>query len=294
MKPFKTIDEQLRILENRNLIIDDYDSAKLYLSTLNYYRISGYTLTLRKDDIFYPGVNFSDIIQIYEFDKKLKYLLLYYLEDVEIALRTHLAYILGSQGPDCYKSKDTFASEEHFEQILLELESCKTDNRYEAFIKYHSKNREGKFPIWVLTETLSFGALSRLFCSLNVDIKKEICKTHYGPLRHTYLENWLESLVVLRNICAHHSRLYNRGLPKAFKFSSQTLDLFRSQGYESTEIGKKVFFAIPIISYMIPFPEISNNLISNIENLCEEYPFVNLKHYGFKPNWKDNLRSVRL
>jgi len=65
VKPFKTIEEQIAILENRGLIIDDKEYAKKSLANLNYYRLSAYTLTLRKDDHFYDNVHFSDMMQIY-------------------------------------------------------------------------------------------------------------------------------------------------------------------------------------------------------------------------------------
>ena len=74
VKPFKTIEEQISILEDRGLIIDDEEVAKKFLANLNYYRLSAYTLTLRKDDHFYANVNFSDIMQIYRFDMELRQL----------------------------------------------------------------------------------------------------------------------------------------------------------------------------------------------------------------------------
>ena len=75
-KPFKTIDEQIIILQNKGLEINDVNSAKTALAELNYYRLSGYTLTLRKNDKFYTGTTFDDVMQIYQFDRKLKFLLL--------------------------------------------------------------------------------------------------------------------------------------------------------------------------------------------------------------------------
>ena len=65
VKPFKTIEDQIAILEDRGLIIEDEEYAKKSLANLNYYRLSAYTLTLRKDDHFYDNVHFSDVMQIY-------------------------------------------------------------------------------------------------------------------------------------------------------------------------------------------------------------------------------------
>ena len=67
-KDFKTIDEQLEILRSRGLIIDDENIAKDFLLYNNYYRISGYSLTLRKNNIFSKSASFQNIIDIYNFD----------------------------------------------------------------------------------------------------------------------------------------------------------------------------------------------------------------------------------
>ena len=77
VKEFKTIEEQISILRNRGLIIDDEEKAKNTLSNLNYYRLSAYSLTLRKNNNFNSNVHFSDIIQIYNFDMELRAILMY-------------------------------------------------------------------------------------------------------------------------------------------------------------------------------------------------------------------------
>lgn len=92
VKSFKTIEEQICILENRGLIIDDKELAKAFLSNLNYYRLSAYTLTLRKDNHFYDNVHFSDMMQIYNFDMELRAALMYLLESIEVSMRTYIGY----------------------------------------------------------------------------------------------------------------------------------------------------------------------------------------------------------
>lgn len=94
-KPFKTLDEQLDLLEGRGLLIQDREFAKGILREENYYRLSGYTLTLRKDDKFYKDVRFEDVMQLYCIDKELRIALMAWLEDIEISLRSHIAYELG-------------------------------------------------------------------------------------------------------------------------------------------------------------------------------------------------------
>ena len=96
IKPFKTIEEQITILKDRGLIIDDEEKAKSFLANLNYYRLSAYTLTLRKEDRFYKNVHFSDVMQIYNFDMELRAALMYLLESIEVSMRTYIGYFHGN------------------------------------------------------------------------------------------------------------------------------------------------------------------------------------------------------
>lgn len=95
-KPFLTINEQVDLLKKRKLNISDdqLDEAKNFLLNNNYYRISGYTLTLRKNDEFYPNASFDNIKQIYEFDKRLRHSILSLTEEIEVRLKSILAYIV--------------------------------------------------------------------------------------------------------------------------------------------------------------------------------------------------------
>ena len=91
-KKFKTIDEQLEILKSRGLIIEDESVAKEFLLYNNYYRVSGYSLTLRKNDIFYESTTFQNIIDIYNFDHEFRHIILKYIENIEVKFKSIYAY----------------------------------------------------------------------------------------------------------------------------------------------------------------------------------------------------------
>ena len=74
-KDFKTIDEQIEILRSRGLIIEDETEAKDFLFRNNYYRISGYSLTLRKNDVFAKSATFRNIEDIYHFDHEFRHII---------------------------------------------------------------------------------------------------------------------------------------------------------------------------------------------------------------------------
>lgn len=87
-KNFKTIDEQLEILRSRGLTINDKFQAKDFLLRNNYYRISGYSLTLRKNNIFSKSATFQNIIDIYHFDHVFRHIILQYLEMIEVQMKS--------------------------------------------------------------------------------------------------------------------------------------------------------------------------------------------------------------
>lgn len=79
-KEFKTIEEQINILKERGLKISNETEAADFLKYNNYYRISGYSLTLRNHDVFSKNSEFQNIMDIYNFDYELRHILLKYLE----------------------------------------------------------------------------------------------------------------------------------------------------------------------------------------------------------------------
>lgn len=165
VKPFKTIEEQIAILEDRGLIIEDEEAAKKSLSNLNYYRLSAYTLTLRKNDHFYDNVHFSDVMQIYDFDMELRAALMYLLESIEVSMRTYIGYFHAkSFGAIGYYEEDAFDDVDRFHKFEADYKAAIDEyGNKEVFVKHHNDIYDGKFPIWVLVELLTLGSLSRLF-----------------------------------------------------------------------------------------------------------------------------------
>ena len=122
VKPFKTYDEQISLLKSRGLIISDDDKAREILKRMNYYRLSAYSLTLRKDDVFYPGVSIEDIVALYDFDAKLRSIIFEYSSKVETTLRAYIAYYHAQKyGPLGYLNNQNFDNELNHSKFLSEL-----------------------------------------------------------------------------------------------------------------------------------------------------------------------------
>lgn len=213
LKPPKSFEEQIDLMVSRGLIVADREKAISILKRINYYRLSAYTLTLKnRNNQFKKGVTFQEIYLLYEFDQKLRTLLMPLMETVEIAFRTHIAYFLAIKyGNVAHLDKSIFRNEEQFRKFLEDL-SKEISISKELFVKHHQQKYSGNFPIWVAIELISFGTLSKIFNNLNNEDANFICKEHYR-IRPYYIRNWLHALSVTRNICAHYGRIYGRHLP---------------------------------------------------------------------------------
>jgi len=168
-KPFLSIEEQIELLRSRKFIItaDEYDKAKEFLLNNNYYRISGYTLTLRHDDIFSEGASLDRLIQIYEADRRMRHTMLSIIEVIEVRLKSMLAYFhCEKYGPTGYldinnfycvhKNKINIKVVDNYLYITRKAASQKnamTDS--EPFIKHHKEKKNDILPFWVYVEILT-------------------------------------------------------------------------------------------------------------------------------------------
>ncbi|MCA1320352.1 Abi family protein [Bacillus tianshenii] len=287
MKQPTTIDEQMELFRSRNLQINNSEYTENILKNINYYRLTAYALTLKdplNKDKYIEGTTFNKIIALYEFDRKLRLLLLGVLEKIEIAFRTHISYeIAHTCGPLGYKDKENFNNEKFHKEFLEEMEKLIGKSRKgEIFIEHHFKNYEGNIPIWVAIEVTSFGLISKLFRNINDDLKKLICKKYYD-IPYVYIVSWMQTLANVRNICAHYGRLYNKKLtfkPRMFKEDKKNID------------SQKLFAAIHIIQRLLIKSE-GQQFVQDLESLVKEYSEdINYLHIGFPQDWKEILLKV--
>lgn len=231
IKPWKSIDEQLEILRSRGLQIDDGERAKRYLRRLGYYRLSGYwypfrqfrkiternAADLRSDD-FIEGTQFNDLIALYVFDKKLRLLALDALERIEMALRVDIAHLLGERDARAHENPNRFhgnfgkkinpKSGKTGHQIWLEKYQQQVRRARRTPLVDHHMGKYGSLPIWVAIEVWDFGMLSTLYEGMKYDDKKRIAMK-YGLTDGNTFAKYLRSLNFIRNVSAHHARLWN-------------------------------------------------------------------------------------
>ena len=209
IKKSTTHSEQLEILRERGCDIDDDAAAISFLRRVSYYRFSGYLAAYKNDDgTFADGLSFDQVAAIYDFDADLRGLIMKAVSEVEVTAKSVVAYYHAHRyGALGYLDASNFGGRHNHERFTEHFESAIRNNKNTLFVRHHIKTYAGKFPIWVATELFTMGMTSLFFADLNKDDKKAIANEYNTD--YTYLESWLHSSSVLRNICAHQGRLYN-------------------------------------------------------------------------------------
>lgn len=220
-----SFEQQIAHLQHRGMQFNDIANSIQQLSCINYYRLSGYWYPFREineagevGNQFTPNTHFEAVLALYEFDRKLRSLVLDGIERVEIAVRTQFAFHIGhTYGPLGHTNPTHFHPKFDHATWLSKLRE-ETNRSNDEFVR-HFKNKYIEFPdmpIWMLTEVMSLGGLSLGYKGLRNDKRngvedKYAISSHFG-LHHKQLESWLHALTYVRNVCAHHSRLWNREL----------------------------------------------------------------------------------
>lgn len=229
LKPYRktplTFNQQLALLKQRGMAFNDDSMAISYLSSINYYRLSSYWFPFRVQDNlgqrshqFIDGTHFDEVLRLYEFDRQLRALVLDGLERIEVAIRTQMTYHMAhTYGPFGHTNAKNFHPKFNHSVWLSKLED-ETNRSSDEFLTHYREKYIGfpSIPVWMLTEVMSFGALSHFYAGLHNDQKigkqDKAAVSSIFSLHHKRLGDWLHKLTYVRNVCAHHSRLWNREL----------------------------------------------------------------------------------
>lgn len=237
-KGFKSIEEQIRILESRGVSTDSNTATILrregYYSVINGYKdpfINPRTSRAARDDRYVSGTTFDDIYKLFVFDRSLRELTFRYLIRVEALVKTACAYCFSEshRGVDDYLKPDSYATESEYAKFglknyddnkrkLLNTLSSRVTGSRRDFIS-HYKSVYGAVPLWVLVNDLTFGNVQHLFNLMKPSEQTDVCQhiaiatDKLGSKRHGYFppreaRTTIDYLVKYRNICAHDDRLY--------------------------------------------------------------------------------------
>lgn len=285
-KPPLSFHEQVELLISRGLNVTDLDDAAKILSNINYYRLGTYSWSFIKDHgdhHFAEGIYFEDIVDLYVFDRELRLLVLDAIERFEVALRTQWAYHLAhNKGSHCYLEPDSFNKVKFdFEGFIknLELEFKRTS---ESNILNQRKKYEEQMPaIWITCELISFGWLSRCYDAINSRKLKTNIANNF-KLNEAIFSSFLHHITTVRNICAHHSRLWNRDFTIKMKIPTHgDSQLIKSLNKEASS---QLYNSLVFLEYLMNNINPKHHWKQRLFDLLKKYN-VDIKQMGFPENW---------
>ncbi|MCF7520877.1 Abi family protein [Neisseria sp. ZJ106] len=304
-KPLKTwldFDQQLELLKTRGLHIENENRAKQYLQRIGYYRLSGYFYPFREFNpentfsrlnTFQKGSTFETVLALYIFDKKLRLMALDALERIEMAIRVDVAYTLGKRSSDAHQNSSCLhgnfvrpqsnGSQSKHQKWLEKYEGLVSRARKQDFVR-HNLEKYGCLPIWAACEILDFGALSMLFSGMKYE-DKQIIARKYHVQNHNEMEQWLRSLNFIRNVSAHHSRLWNTNITERANLSAN----FPQDPYWSQLKNDRAFAYFCVMQKMLTVICPHSSWSKRFDALMETFPknpIINLHMFGLPENWQ--------
>lgn len=296
-KPPLSIEAQLERLSSRGVVIQDRDIARHYLAYISYYRFCGYAIEFEGEIVdgekyYRDGTTFEQILDCYVFDRKLRLLIIDAIERIEIAIRTIMINELALKCNDAhwYLDKSLFLPRFRHDDLIQSIkketqykaqDGSIQDKKRERFIRhYYNKYQIPELPaVWMVAEVLPLGSWSMIFSNLvDRENQKIICK-HFG-INYVVMESWLHTLTYLRNLCAHHSKLWSRN----FTLKPLVANNYSQQLKKNSRLSAQAAILKIFLDVISPGSEWAKHL----RGLISDHPMIDVKRMGFTDDWESD------
>lgn len=288
-KPALPLDDQVELMKSRGLQIADDGVARRYLEYISYYRLSGYTRYFTREDdpkreSFRDNVQFSDVIGLYVFDRRMRHLLAEAFERIEVAIKGSLAYQGAMlQGPFWITDPANFDNGQHPKVMKLVVDAVvapEGKHKTQFLDHFYRKHDDNYPPAWMITEVLSFHGASIVFKFARGSIQKPVA-AHFG-LHPDFLGSWLHALVFARNVCAHHQRFWNRRFTIKPRIPRQYAQVWPDAAQD------KLYVTCCIVKHMLDRIPGETTWSARLRELINERPMVPLADMGFPDDWEES------
>jgi len=320
-KPAIDVPAQLALLKQRGLSIQDVAKAHCFLEAVSFFRLTPYMRPFQIPGdachTFRPGTQLRELTRLYEFDRRLRLLLIDAIERIEVAARASISNHMGPlHGAHWYLRRQLFHSSYRHEAFLNHIRSkqdkarrdhfreCQRIDRSTASTGRHARLKALRakesyarhyaltydtpelMPGWAAMEELTLGDLSHLFKGLGRDIDRKAIARRLG-LPGPLLRSWLHTLTTVRNICAHHARLWNRELgirpelPKTITFPWPR-DLQKPGNHS------RIFTVLCMLSLLMRQVSPHTSWDMSLHDLLEQFPEIDLEAMGFPQGWRQD------
>jgi abortive infection bacteriophage resistance protein len=315
-KEWLSVEQQVSRLEEHGLEVSDPDHAARVVESIGYYRLTGFLYPFRSSEEYVdehgrtrvrvlsgyrPGTRLSHAEAIIDFDRRLRMLVLEGLERVEVAVRMRLGYVLGRGSAFAYEEPNRFNGaftadatdirDPHPSKHLqwLQRVSVRQASSDERFVEHFREKYDDRMPVWALTEILELGHLAVLYRGMNQVDAEEIAVALGVPTKKL-MGSWLASLNYVRNVAAHHARLFNRKLqnapsrPKTGQI--EMLDHLRDSEHPKQVYG--TYNALAVIAYLLTSIDPDAGWSARVVALFRDFPAseaLSIESLGAPTRW---------
>jgi abortive infection bacteriophage resistance protein len=318
-KPWLSLEQQVERLASRGVDVGDRDHAAAVLKAVGYYRLTGYLYPFRESETYVDdedrertrvlggyrtGTTLRHAEEVIDFDRRLRMLVMDGVERIEVAVRMQLGYVLGRssafahEDPACFTkaftepgtAPDSGKPVPSSHARWLERASERRAKSDEQFVAHFREKYDDRMPVWALTELLELGQLSVLYRGLRQQEAEEIAVAFGAPTKKIMV-SWLASLNYVRNVAAHHARLFNRKLQHA-PARPQTGQVSVLDHLRDEQTAKGVFGtynALAVIAHLLPSIEAGKDWHRRLAGLLREFPAshsLSLASIGVPENWE--------
>lgn len=305
-KIFKTLDEQVNILRDKNMTIDDEEYVKSILLRENYFFINGYRYLFyksNKDKTFIKGTNFREVYALFYFDRQLRNILFKNILILENNIKSIISYELsrkyGFKEKNYLNSKNFTSDTKKTRQVNDLLKKVKRQiivNGREHTATKHYQSNYGYIPLWVVVKVLSFGIVGELYTILKPEDQEKIANLFNVDVMSLLI--YLPIIANYRNLCAHEDICYEHKTQKEIPLTKYHKDL-----NIPTTNGEYIYGINDLFSLIIILKRLlrKDNFTNMLNEISYEIDFLSgrlhtisidkvLDRMGFPKNYKDIVR----
>ena len=296
----RTTQQHIAILKSRGMAFSDENIATSYLTRISYFRLKYYWTDMIESvsGNFVKGTTFDKVIERYEFDKKLRNILFGAIEILEVGLRTKFitTLSLATNSGLWYLDTSLFENRQFHEGIVLDMKKEFGRNSDPFVRKYLEEHPDWDKEIlggdnpdaWMIFETATFGTLSKMYKNLkNQSPLKSRLANELGLYSARDLSSWLEAISVMRNIIAHHSRIWYRIFSKKSTNIRGHRHEWMAQNLTEHQ-RKRAFGVISCLLYLCYAIKPDNTIKDDIKDLFRSMPDIPIFMIGFTQGWDNN------
>ena len=315
-KPFTSIQDQINLLQSRNLCFNDISKAASFLMLNNYYNVvncfSRFFISKNSCDEFINGTNFDEIIAIHNFDREIKMVFFNRILDIEMHLKSISSHIFSNKHNQSY---DYLIATNYSDSDILEVTTIvstfsKTINRLKANKNpsiTHYLNKHKQIPLWVLINHFDFGQVQKFIKILNLSEQNQVALQLSQLLSSNLclskssftVEEMITSIDVirdLRNVIAHNNKLIDFQSAKNLKFNILLHNKFNISPTEPKQSVYHIFIIMQAFLNFGQYANLHNTLLKRIRTLSSKLNTISVNEVictlGFPEDWHLNTEKI--